>query len=406
MLRRILFAPDAPAQPSGGGSTPASAAPAAAATPAPVAAPTTDPKAASTPAAAAAPVGDGEDEFLAEARKIGGEPDAAPKPDVTPTPQPGVKPKPDATLNWKSAPEKFRVGYEKVQADLTAAQSELTSLRSKVAESGAKAPETAALVQERATLQKTIEDLRAEVRAYKQEAAPEFKAKYDEPFNRLAERAKTVVEKMTLTNDAGETSPASWQNFQQLYHTDEANAEAAAVQLFGEHGAKTAMRYYYDLHRLDESRATALNEERSHWQEKQKAEQAQEAARREETQNLLTRISAEIAESVPEYHNDPTDKDLTAARTKGLQLFDAEPKTIQQSLMRAAHIRQIVGSFFAQKFAMNRLTQELATVKAENEKLRAVPGGQSRPAITPAEDDGEWNEDKWAAEARSKVGAA
>lgn len=307
----------------------------------------------------------------------------APTPKDTKTTAP-AKAMPTAQDKAPGVPKELRAELDRVKGELKAKSDAQAALEAKIKDYEARGKDTDALRERLTKMDKDMEALQAENRALKREASPEFKAKYDDPFNRLADRAKTVVEQIQIEDaDTGTVKAATWGDFTKLYNQGEFIATKEAKRLFGEDGAAVAMRYYTELHRLDDDRRIALDEERKQWKEKDIAEQAKRVQSQEEINAFWTKANAELQEKIEDYHDSPDDKELVEARNKALAIFDAQPKTLKERIIKDAHNRQRVAAFPVLKMKLTRALNELADLKAENEGLKEKPPGRAtRPGGT------------------------
>ncbi len=303
--------------------------------------------------------------------------DAAP-PKAGDKPAPPVKPVPTAQDKAPGVPKELRAELDRVKGELKTKSESYAALEAKIKDYEAKGKDTTVLTERLTKMEQDMETLRAENRALKQEASPEFKKKYDEPFNRLAERAKSVVEQIQVEDpETGAVKTATWAEFTKLYNQGEFIATKEAKRLFGEDGAAVAMRYYTELHRLDDDRRIALEEERAKYKEKETAEQANRVKSQEEINAFWTKANTELAEKVEDYHDSPDDNELVEARNKALAIYDAQPKTLKERIIKDAHNRQRVAAFPVLKLKLARALKELADLKAENEGLKEKPPGKT-----------------------------
>lgn len=311
-----------------------------------------------------------------------------------PAPKPSEKPAAaPATPSPKGKePPQLRAELERVKGELKTKESAFTALESKIAEYEAKGKDTTALTERLTALENQINAKDAEIRALKQEASPEFKKKYDEPFDRLANRAKTVIEKIQVEDaNSGTVRTTTWGDFTKIYALDEFTATKESKAIFGEDGAQIAMGYYRQLHELDDSRRIALEEEKRQWKEKDAADQAKHIQTREEINKLWQQTNKELAEKIDDYHDSPEDKELSDARAKAYALFDAPVKNLKEKVIKDAHNRQRVAAFAVHKIIIARRDKELADLKAEIEGLKSKPPGPTKraggaPTAKPEED--------------------
>ena len=307
--------------------------------------------------------------------------------------KPGEKPAAPAPAPKPAPmPKELRAELDRVKGELKTRTEAVAAMEAKIAEYEAKGKDTSVLTERLTALEKQMEDKDAEIRALKQEASPEFKKKWDEPFNRLADRAKSVVEKIVVEDpDTGTARQATWGEFSKVYALDEFTALRESKRMFGEDGAQIAMGYYRQLHELDDARRVALDEEKKQWKEKDAAEQAKHIQGREEIQKMWKKINSELAEKIDDYHDSPEDKELTEARTKALALYDAPVKNLREKVVKDAHNRQRVAAFAVHKLKLARQEKEIADLKAELDGLKEKSPGPTKraggaPTAKPEED--------------------
>lgn len=359
-------------------------------TPTPAAAPSTP-----APSSAAAPTEDvfADGELLSKFRAAG-----VPPEDDKPDPKPGGDGKPFAAdpVSLKPAdkipvkpvnqgPKELRERLATVETELETERKSQADLKKKITDYEAKGKDTDSL---RATLeasQRETESLRAENRALKQEVSPEFKKQYDEPFERAADYASSIVKSVTKLDG---TQADFEKDFAPLYQLSQANYGKAAQQareLFGDDAAPMIMDQVRELRRLDIQKARALEDEKKGWKEKIEAEKGLRVQQREQFQDAWKKVNADLQNTVDEYRDPVDDKEAVGLRQKGYQIFDAEPKTPREQLLKGAHVRHRVAAFLPNQLQISRLKTEVASLKKqlEDRKPRQPGTGNTRPGGTP-----------------------
>lgn len=387
----------APAAPPAKPSAPAAAAPAAA----PASQPSSPP-AGATPADASgdspdkgaeAPAGGDWDKLDEAWNKHIGEPA---KPAETPkangsgeeTP-PADKPAETASAKkpmLEGGPKVLRENLQKALGDLEARDKELSTLRTQLKELESKGGDTAALSEQMAAKDKEIESLRGELSMVKQEASPEFKAKWDEPFNQAAEFSKHVIEQLVVTDEATQQPrQATWEDFTALYRLPLSKAQAKAVEMFGD-AAGTVIQEMRDLQKLDYQRSIALQKEKAGWAEKAKADQARKAQEGEAAKAMWATVNKAIADKNPElYQDDPADAEANELRKQGYALVDSgyqgrRQMTLQQRVVFDANMRHRAATQPVALLKVQRLTKENAALKAQIEELKGKGPGPGKPS--------------------------
>lgn len=382
----ILYAPDA--APAAG----ATAAPAAPKSPA--ASPAPSPAAASPapapPAKAGAGASDAPDPFDDLDAKYNlkrhieePKPPEPPKPPEAPAP--GVKK--DATPAAPSpGPKQLREEYEKTKGELKAKSEQITALEARIADAEAKGKETATLAERLAAREKEFEALQVELRAVKGEMSPEFKAQYEKPFMKAAALAEREVNQLqVLDPDTQEpVRKASFdRDFTLIYGLDRLEAKKQALKLFGDE-AGIVMEHYTALHRLDDLKRDAEQEERASWKSKEEQRTAQEAQQREAVNAMWAKVNTDIKNKHPEwYGEDPKDQERNDVLKEGYALVDSRHNnkalTVQQRVVLDAQIRNRAAAFGWLNLDRSRLAAKLEEANNTIAELRkSKPGATER----------------------------
>lgn len=299
-------------------------------------------------------------------------------------------------------PPELRQELERVKGELETRNKAYSDLEKKIAEAEAKGKDTEALTARLADLEKQIQERDGELRALKQEVDPKFKETYDKPFNEAADYAKSVVEQLEVIGDDGETPrQATWEDFVALYRLPDGKAFKAARELFGE-AAALVMQQRSDLKKLDYRRERALQEERKHAQERMKAEEDAAAAARVSYDTLYKRVVSELEQNVEDYHDAPDDAEAADLRKKALAVFDAEPKTARDAIVKNAHLRHRVAAFGPLKLKIKRLEARIAELegKKANNGEEEIPGKTGKPSTDPSAPS---PDEPWEAAARKEL---
>ena len=384
-MKKILLAPDAAAG-LAPAATPTAPAPAAA-PPKPSAAPSKP----ATPAAAPAPAPAGDDPF------------ERPKPGAAPA-KPAA-PSGDDEFD-KLPPKDLRDRVKALNAEKKSWAQKEQEWQNKIAAAEARGKDTSAMTEQMEAMKKEFDRVSGELRAVKQEASPEFKEKFDKPFNLSAERCRTQITELTVDNGDGTQRQAKWEDFAEIYSLPIGKAIDRAETLFGK-ASQFVLQWREKLLDMDNTRKVALEEERTQYKQRQTEEQAKMVSERENVNKTWAETNKRLSES-PSYSIDPADKDLAEARDHALSVFDAQISTtdrqefFKQKVLKDAHIRQKVGALAVKSVMLERANAKVAELEATIAELRGNrPGGTIRPGGTPptAGDD----DDNWAAEVKKAV---
>lgn len=274
---------------------------------------------------------------------------------------------------------------ERARQEAATASTSLQALQQKIKEYELRGQDTEKLVARQTALEKELADARAEVRAIKQEADPKFIEQYKKPFDSAAAYARHVIEQMSIVDEDGNpTRQATMDDLSELYAMPINKASQVARKMFGD-DSQTVINHLNELHRLNYNYQNALKEERAHAAERAKEEEGKAVAAREQLSKAYQQVNKELAESVEDYHDSPEDKEAAEMRNKGYAIFDQRPDNAEKAVVKQAHIRQMVASFFPMKLQISRLKSENAALKAKlGQEKEADPGKVKHPGGAPA----------------------
>lgn len=374
-MKRFLLFPDPL---NGGGAAPAPK-PAAAAPTAPVAAPVASPA-----PAAPAPV-ESDDPFQMPAPK------AAPAAPAANGKSADANGAPTEFDENRAAPKELRLHAKKLKDEKSALDAKVKELERAIAEKDGRGADSSALTSRLNQIEKERDDYAAQLRAARQEASPEFKEKYDKPFNQAAEAARQEISELTITNaEDGTTRQATWADFSALYSLPVGKFIEQANALFGP-AAQFVIQKREQLQTLDRARRMALEEEKAQFKQRDEKDRAESVRNREKDTAFLAEQHKRLAESVDDYKVDPTDKESLDAQKYALDAFDKAPESREKSLVKFAHIRARVAAFAVNKVKLSRANAKIAELEAQVADLKgSAPGGTHRSTTAPVtngEDD-------------------
>lgn len=373
-MKRILLSPEAAIAPATGALPPK---PAPAPTPAPKPEPKAEPKPEPSPND---PFSSMDDKITAKRKPDAPKEPKVEKPEGDPEPEkPEGDLKPDAVKpKVDQGPKALREQLEKVNGELKTERASIAELRKKVEDYEAKGKDSTTLAERLAAREKEFEVLQGEVRALKHEASPEFKAKYERPFNRAAEHAKTTIEQLQVTEPDGNTRPAKWEDFTALYNLPLGKAMTTAKELFGE-GAQVAITHLTKLKDMQDEKDAALRDERTQAVDRIKGEDARRAQEKEAVDAMWAKVNADIAKKRPEwYQPEPEDKEGNDLLKEGYDTVDSKPETLQDQVIRNAHIRNRAAAFPRMAWRLDRAKEQIKDLEAQIEELKGSAPGKTR----------------------------
>lgn len=261
----------------------------------------------------------------------------------------------------------MREELDRARAEAATATSSLQALNQKIKDYEAKGQDTEKLIERQKILEKELQDSRAEIRVIKKEADPEFLNTWKKPFDDAAAYATHVISQLQVVDEEGTpTRQATKDDLEELYAMPINKASQVARKMFGDDG-QTVVNHLNELHRLNYNYQNALKTERANAAQRAKDEEGKAVAAREQLNKAYHQVNKELAESIDDYHDSPEDKEANEMRNKGYSIFDSRPETAEKAVIKQAHVRQMVASFFPMKLQITRL-------KAENSQLKAKLG--------------------------------
>lgn len=305
-------------------------------------------------------------------------PKAEPKPAAAKPGDKPAEPKPDG------GPKALREELERVRTENAAFKKTSDELAAKIKDFEARGKDAEALKARLEQRDAEFNAMQGELRALKREASPEFKKQYEEPFTRAANQAERLMKRVTKADG----TPATFDEFVSVYQTSKVNygrAAAAARELFGDDQAPLILEQVRELDRLETAKNEAFEAEKQGWAEKEKAEEGRKVQERENDSKLWAQINEDLKNSVEDYRDPVDDAELATARQNGLQVFDHQPRSKQEHLVKSAHIRHRLGAYEAQKLQIARQTARIAELEAsiEDSKVRQPGAEPSKPSGGP-----------------------
>lgn len=303
---------------------------------------------------------------------------------------PPDKTRPDKTI---SQPKALRQQIDSLTGELKAKSTAYAELEAKYRALEPKGKETTALAERLASTEKQLEETRASLRAAKQELSPEFKEKYDKPFDEAAATARTEIEALAIVDEEGQpVRQANWEkDFANLYNLEYIEAKKRSKQMFGDDSG-LVMEHYLRLHRMANERNKALEAEKAQWSERTKADEARRVQQREAFEQASSKVEQALVAKHPDlYGEDPKDPEGNQLLKEGLALVDSTPKTLQDAAVLKANIRLRAAASFRLAAQNKRLAQEVADLKKTLEELKSSgPGPTKRPSGAEPKPEKDW----------------
>lgn len=308
--------------------------------------------------------------------------------------------KPDPKANGRDDKAKLKPKSEggQLREKLETATREVESYKKRISELEARVADTKpseevqAVTKRLAEIEKQRDEALSEVAMYKQEATPEFKKQWEEPFNREYKRALGLVKQLPVADPNGQQRAGTEQDLAGIYHLPFAEANAKARELFGDF-ATNIMTHYTNLHGLNSDYQEALDGERKRWKETSAQRIAEEAKRREGWVAAVTTAKEQL-EKNPKFSAhfayDENDADAKGLVEKGRRLWATIPQEPEKQAMRMASIELAVTHYPRVVSERNKLRAERDSLAAKLKEYEdSEPGTTKRKSQDPSPVDDE-----------------
>jgi hypothetical protein len=295
---------------------------------------------------------------------------------------------------FQKLPANFRKFATKAHEDNKTLTEKIASLERIVAIKEKEGQDTSKITARIADLEKQLSERDGTIRALKQEASPEFKAKYDVPFDRAGKFTRQNFEGMEWTERDATGNPtvraATWKDFQGLYALPINKASQIVRQTMGDN-APWVIGQLTKLQEMDYERGEALKEEQANFKTRQDKEVADQKLAAESENRMWTEAYKAIEESDPLFQPDPKDTKAAGLLKQGYQIWDsvsnpqASGMTPVQRAVAAASLRSRAASQPVLKYHLAVAKARIAELEAKlkgnteadpNEATLGSPGGQ------------------------------
>lgn len=362
-----------------------------------------EPTATSAPAAPAAPTQPAA--APTPPKKTGAQPAPPAKPIATPPPVEHEEVDGIKVPKFKSDKD-FRGwglgGYKKakqLETDLTALQTRYQELEQKVPKTE---QERQQLATKLADLEKKYTEASSELQFANYERSPEYKDKYEKPYQDAITRAHRDVSELSVTEEdrsqqpdengkyPTKERPAKAEDFDQIYSMPLGAATKLAAKKFGPEAVSIVMNHRATIRQAAEAAVNALNTWKENSTKRQKDMETQTIQTRERVSSLWTTVNADIkAKNKDLFDEHPDDKEWNEALAKGTQMADSyfsdrSNQTVEQRVVFDAHIRNRIAAFPALVSENRRVKAQLEQANKDLAALRgSAPGAPTSASPTP-----------------------
>ena len=322
-------------------------------------------------------------------------PKAEPKVDVAPEPKtvvadpkPKVDPKAAKVDPWEKAPTNLKNEHYKLKRE---SEERTTALERKIKEIEAKPKEQPGDAKQVEEFQKQIKQLNQRLAEKDYREGLEFKTKFEGRWNAAYKRAVEEVKHLpTLKRDADGNAVrdrnATEQDFRQLMALPPGAQDDAINNLFG----PLNFRVFDSIRELQRIESEADQAIAEHGQTaEQRAKDEKERLGKEETSynTAVEQADKELREAYPQYFApDDNDPEFSDKLKGGFDYVDNIERQIREGNLsmedRAAYrsvLRAQAAGFHGQTLRVNRLTEEVKTLKTELSKYRKSDPGADDP---------------------------
>lgn len=293
-------------------------------------------------------------------------------------------------------------GYKKAKT----LETELQGLQSKYQELEQRVPKTEQERQQLATklseLEKKHNEVLAELNFANYERSPEYKEKYEKPYQDAIARAHRDTSELTVTEEDRTQQPdengkyptrerqAKPEDFDEVYSLPLGPATKLAAKKFGPESVSIVMAHRNAIRQAAEAAVGALKTWKENAGKREKEMEAQSIQTRERVAGLWTQVNTDIKSKNPELFGERADdKEWNEELAKGEKMADAyfadrSAHPIEQRVIFDAHVRNRIAAFPALVSRMRKLEAENAQLAKDLAALRgSAPGAPSSASPNP-----------------------
>jgi ribosomal protein L29 len=249
--------------------------------------------------------------------------------------------------------------------------------KAKLQEAESRGKDSEKLTERLATLERERDEARRTAAMARMEKTPEFKEKWERPFNEAAEYARELITQFSVETAEGR-KPADWEkDFGSVYNLPYEAAEERATALFGANRAPVVMRQYEELHKLERVASKAWEAEKGQYNQREQ-ERVANAAKEQEAFKAAHKSTTDgwIRKYPDMYGDDPSDPKVAEIFKQGLEAVDELPQTFAQMVAKRTRNRLDAAAAPRLRYELGKVRKELAAMKAKMENGAASrPGG-------------------------------
>jgi hypothetical protein len=273
---------------------------------------------------------------LTPAEKV--DPKTTPKPGEKPAAKTEPAPKPAAGEQGEQfkTPKELRQAYDKTTKELTAKNAEVVRLLQQLEtakSSAAPAAEVAALSERLAKRDQEYQTLESELKLLRYERSPEYKQKFEEPYNQAYKRAVQSINGLTVKMKNAETGevterPATEKDFAEvLGQPTEGAAYRVARELFGD-DHQLVTRHVDRLFEIAEQSKNEITKYRQQATERDSNETARQATERQASEAMARRADEGWKQRNKWFSPIEGDEEGNALLQKGFQQANMDEKAL------------------------------------------------------------------------------
>lgn len=313
-----------------------------------------------------------------------------PEPPKAPESKPAPKPPEKPAVAQPARPgeegvKQLRAERERLQGEVTAASTRATDLQAKLDAAMARGGDTEALSKRLADAEKERDDAKKELSFSRYEPSESVKS-IQQRWTNSVNSAKTLIEKLNVTNPDGTTSKAKWSDFRKYLLQDDDDGVIEAIrEKFGTNG-ELAVTKYLSLYELQQERESAEKNDRAGFNDRVLRETATKTQHKEGFGKMVNQVRQDMAAKNTEFAHSPDDPEADAIFKKGKEVAQLatgpqfNSLSPQQQAVLVANMELRAAAFPRLQFKYNRMSAELEKLKAENAELR---GGTAPPEARP-----------------------
>lgn len=300
----------------------------------------------------------------------------------------------------------LRAAYDGAKQKIKEYETKLAEREAKLKEYESKPPEdNKPLLEKLSAYEKKVAEYEEELKFTNYVKSPEFKEKYEKPYNESWGKAVREIVQLSVTQEDGSSRQATPEDILALANTPLSALDERAEAMFGRSAARV-IRHVERIRDLAEAQDKAIADAKNMATEREKNTKVEREQRDNHIGQILQKTNTDLATKYPKWFGeDPADPDGNAVFKKGVEYVDkafkGDPSIHpDERTKRIAIIRNKAANHDRLALHLKNANAQIAELKASLEAYE-----KSEPAAGKANDASTAKTGNWLDDANSEIEA-